>query len=819
MRRVLLTGWIAVFCIFSVFPGVERQVQAAVLSSGSSPSAQAVQIIRDRWGVPHIFGRTDADAFYGLGYITAEDRGFQMCLNRRIIQGRLAETVGLVRRSRRNQTSLDYDLRMRTFGFYRAAQQVVQALDSETLQMLQAYCDGVNAWFAQNRDRWNPMFQKLGFRPEPWTPADCIAVWWHMGQFFASDGTRDWIALQNARRGGSFGRGGRGLPGGRSGRTGSRRPFLQNRPAADDEAAVIQREDVSETWLRRVLDFARKHHLSPAGGAKIGQVHFSHAWVVGGKKTTTGAAVLVSDPQTLVRNPSMFYEWHLVGATFNVRGIGVPGSPMILIGFTSYVAWGLTALGADQADLFLLKTDPDHPNQYWFDGRWWPVQVREEVFRVRGGRPVRKQIRWTRFGPVVNDLVLGKPRGVLVVLKRIPICETDRETIQAALPMWRAQNAKEFHQALRLWRFPSANIVFGDREGHIGYRVLGAFPLRSPNDPSHGQMAHWVRTQEDDWQGFVPFDLLPHVLDPKSGILFSANHRPIGSWYPIPIGLRTGGGGDTVRSWRLRERLSAKKKFTPKDVLDVHYDAVNPARRTIVQLALWLRDHQSVSWNTNELRALQILERWYKEGAKSDLRCPGAALAMELDTFFRISATPLAAIYGGGESGLAYFLKTVSKRLATDSKARLKPMEIAFLRHSLQTGWERAVRKYGPDPKQWNRKALQMIMRRRMGYCDSLDGFPGVDSEYALSVPALTRVDGGTIASQLSESYTQWVPLDDPDRAKALLPIGASERPDSPWRTNRIEMWQKGKLYPAPLSREAVLRWKAEEIPVPPRRK
>lgn len=140
--------------------------------------AQEVQVQRDQWGIPHVFSETDAGAFYGLGYATAEDRAFQMTYSLRIIQGRLAEVVGEERQADRDDTSVDHDRKMRTFGFHRAAERTASGLDAQTRDLLQAYCDGVNAYFRDHRDDLHPLFARLGLEPEPWTPADCLMSWW-----------------------------------------------------------------------------------------------------------------------------------------------------------------------------------------------------------------------------------------------------------------------------------------------------------------------------------------------------------------------------------------------------------------------------------------------------------------------------------------------------------------------------------------------------------------------------------------------------------------------------------------------------------------
>jgi penicillin amidase len=634
----------------------------ALTCSAGSQEYGKVELLRDNWGIPHVFSDTDRGAMYGLGYATAQERGFQMTYGLRIMQGRLAEVIGSRQKGGRRETALDSDRKMRTFSWARAASQIASNLDPTTLGLLEAYCDGVNSSFAaqQKAGTLHPLFKKLEVTPEKWTPADCLLSWWHVAQYFAGDGTRDLMVWHN-----------RTQP-----QPGQRQPPQPSARWTDETTAVVQREDVSDEWVRAVEQFCSTHGLS---GVRAGPTNetpkFSHAWVVGGKKTTTGAAVLVSDPQTPVRNPSLWMEFHVKGKTFDARGMGMPGSPGLLLGFNRHVAWGLTALGADQADLFRLETSAEHPEEYRWNGQWRKMEIRTETIAVKGDAPTQLTIRQTHLGPVVTEFAFRQPGDPEVALKRIPVCETNRDTIQGVFAMMRAEDAKTFHKALADWRFPSANCVYGDDKGHIGFAVLGAFPVRSRSagDPG-GSEAMPGTSDTDDWQGFIPAALVPQVQDPGRGFLLSANHRAIGAFYPAPLGTSTGSMGDTIRSWRLRERLSAKERFSPADVLDVHYDTVNPARREIVRLGLHLRDAQPGVLSDASVKALAALEKWLSAGASSDLKNEHAELATRLSTFFRFVVTPLAQQYGGGESGLARFLKDASSRISRIRRPGLTKM-------------------------------------------------------------------------------------------------------------------------------------------------
>jgi penicillin amidase len=360
---------------------------------------------------------------------------------------------------------------------------------------------------------------------------------------------------------------------------------------------------------------------------------------------------------------------------------------------------------------------------------------------------------------------------------------------------------------LQAWSFPSANILFGDKKGAIGYWVLGALPIRPPHIESDGNKAYFAKSEADLWQGFIPFTFLPHVINPKRGYLISANHRPIQSFYPLNIGISTGSLGDTGRSWRLRERMEEKASFIPEEILNIHYDDVNPVKREILHLAYYMRDVQGVEFSANASNSLSYLTHWYKSGCQSDMDIPGTELANLIRPIFRMGRTELAAKYGGGNSGLVLFLKTAKQTLADQPEYEFPEEEVAFIQQTLETAWQTALRQYGNEPSNWPVRAQELIHHRTLGYYESLDGFPTLDPTYDLQFPLLDCIDGGTIRSQASQAYTQWVPLDDVDQALSLLPIGQDEHPDSPFRLVHYESWANGELHPAPITREAVEKY------------
>ncbi len=744
-----------------------------------------IDLIRDSWGIAHVYSDTDEGAMYGLGYAHAEDRSFQMYYFLRTIQGRLAEVIGDVATTDGKTTAVESDRLNRTMGFFRVAQTVADNLEPEARRFLEAYSEGVNGYLQESREDRHYLFDKYRLEPEPWTPAHSIVLWWHAAKWFAKNGLRDKIQDFDAA--------------------------VETRGSAIilDETAVVRREDVDDEWIARVNAFLAQKGIEPKASQPDEPPKFSHAWVIGGKLSTTGAATLVSDPQTPVWNPSFIYEFHMSGKTFNARGAGVAGSPIILIGFNEHVAWGMTALGADQADLFVLKTDDAHPNQYFHDGRWREMRVSSETIEIRGGPPQQLTLSETHHGPIVTDFLVPASKRP-AALRRVPMCEPDRDTVEAAIGMWRSKDVREFASSLPGWRFPTANVIFGDRQGDIGYWSLGALPVRSAKALAWGNLAHKGWDSSWEWQGMVPYDLLPHVINPKRGYLVSANHRTIQSFYGFPLGTNTGAAGDTDRGLRIKEKIAEhlqnERLFTPEDVLGIQYDGVNVAKREVVRLGFHLRDVLREELSPKAARALDHLEHWYRAGADSNTRVRGTELVNAMRFTFRRNVFPLADIYGGGVTGLAHFAQTISKRFLnnSNSKPEVTAEEKHFVNQVLATGWNQCVAKYGPNPEAWFSKAAEARQSEVLGYYTSLEHFPSLDPRFDVTAPNLRVTDGGTIWSQRAQSYTQYVPLHDTDSAKSILPMGLSERPRSPYRFSTVGGWATGELHPAPLSRDKV---------------
>ena len=771
-------------------------VVVALSSQGFLAGPQhPVEIVRDTWGIPHVFSDTDEGAMFGLGFATAQDRMLQMEYSRRVVQGRIAEMLGLV--GAPGKTTLDSDIKYRHMGTYEFLGTVVARLDDDTRSLLQAYADGVNHYL-RTTDDLHPLFAEIGIRPERWRPVDCLAVWNRIAVFFSPSWTGEAKQLHDVEA----------LL--RDGLTQEQAiAALTSERVIDEAAAVVQRADADPEFLAALDAYVERLGIDDASALWASSEPvptFSHAWVVGGSRTATGAAVLHSDPQTTVRNPSIWYEAHVAGETFDARGIGVAGCPGFLIGWNRTVAWGATALGADLADIFRLDTSGRARDSYVYDGATHAIESRQETIAVRGGRPATITVKRTHIGPVVTDLVTHALPGEEYVLRTIDQYYDDRHTVQGLFGMMRAADARELGAALADWFSPGVHTLFGDSDGTIGYWTNAGIPVRSPLSPFGGSAAQDGSTDAANWVDIIPHELLPHVVDPSSGVIFSGNHLPVGSWYPLSLGVGTGGSGDSQRSWRLRELLSGDTIYTPEDVLAMHFDDVNAAIRSILR-AGYHAAGMGQPLSEAAKQCLDVLAEWYAAGAHCDSDEPTFAAAYHISRGFRQpQAGELHERYGGGDGGLCAFLKDLNGRLDANDTLLLDDAELAYIDASLASGWETAVSKYGPNPDRWRDAFRSTTATLALPYGVNLEGFPTLDRGLGLASAPLSDPEGATIWAQPGNSYSQWVDLADVDASLALLPIGISERPDSATYLSEKAAWETGDLRSAPLDRTAVER-------------
>ncbi|QQK81729.1 penicillin acylase family protein [Salicibibacter cibi] len=469
----------------SGLPQVEGEYEASGLAS-------EVDVYRDENGVPHIEADNDEDLYYAQGFVTAQDRMFQMDLSRRQASGMLSEVVG--------EDALDSDRYFRTFGLRRAAEDSLDAYDEETLAVLEAYADGVNDYISHmHTENERPVeFQLLGYEPEPWTVLDSLTI----GKFMAYDlggnwqgqAFRHWLA-NNA----------------------SEEEALDLMPTYPNDGPVIM--DTAKN-----MDIDIEESFADAGSYQPKPFNGSNNWVVSGEHTESGAPLLGDDPHLGLDTPSIWYETHLNSPSVNVTGVIFAGVPGIILGHNEDIAWGVTNVGPDVQQLYMEQQNPDDPNQFLYEDEWYDAKVVEEFIEVDGyDKPFLHETIITRHGPLISEY--SHEKGVIgdeALALKWTAHESSTE-MQALIGMNRADDWESFSTALEHFHAPAQNFVFADTDGDIGYRANGKIPIRTDDDDALFPVPGW--TGDHDWEGYIPWDELPTIENPESGMISTANNQ------------------------------------------------------------------------------------------------------------------------------------------------------------------------------------------------------------------------------------------------------------------------------------------------------
>jgi penicillin amidase len=650
---------------------------------------QSVQIGRDKWGVPYISAPRMHDLLFAQGYVTAQDRLFQMELSRRITQGRLAETFG----AGNNNEFIEADTLLRTLGIYRAIQTQISQLDPQTRAEFQAYTDGVNAFIATHSDRLPLEFTILGIKAEPWTIADSVAVEANvvlaLNDSWYFKYTR---ALILARIGPS-------LTAMLFPAYPAQNPTLFSTANSKAESSALS---VGNTPDAAFLDatengMAALHTLLGNIGSTLG----SNNWVVDGTKTTTGKPLLANDPHLAISVPSTWYEVALHSGNFNVIGFSLPGVPGIVIGHNATIAWGVTDVGADTSDLYIEQLDPQHhPGQYLYDKHWLPLQTHQETILVRDqSQPVTITVAATRHGPILNY--------ALDDLKQYATVSIKWTLLQ---PAYHPFNFLQLDMATNWSQFSSAvstislclNFVYADTSGNIGYRMSGLLPIRSQDNrtlPVDGS------TTAHEWQGFFPPHQMPTLFNPPSHVIVTANNRIVPDNYPIYIATDWDSG---YRAQRITDLLTAMPRLSIADYERMQADvyAIPASILTPYFIAAGQNTHDSVT-----ALAVQLLKQWNYTLSRNSI---GATIyEMTTSALLRKMLDPLLgahlySIYQMNytDSGFFTFLINVVRSpqhafFATAVGNTTNAQRDALIACAMHDTIQHLQKRYGSDPNLW----------------------------------------------------------------------------------------------------------------------
>ncbi len=532
----------------------------------------SVQVIRDSYGVPHIYAQNLRDLFFAQGYVHAQDRLWQMDFQRRIGHGRLSEIFG--------KGTLEIDRIQRILGIGRSAQQDLGAVNEETARALESYARGVNAFIHTHQNRLPFEYVLLRARPDPWCPLDTL-VWGKMLQW---DLSNDWFKILFRQQ-------------------------LIDCVGAERAADLIP--DYSGGYLFGGTPLSNNlacAHVDPNPDSALGTVVESsmaeglgtNAWVVGASRSASGKPLLANDTHLSFGMPGTWYEIGLHCPGYQCVGMSLPGTIGVIIGHNERIAWGMATSRARVQDIYLEQVHPGNPYEYRVGDHYEPFQVIQEDIRIRGQpEPVKVEVLISRHGPIINDLdERSRQFSQPMALKWMPASRPST-LINAVLDLNRAQNWDDFTRALRAWDSPMQTVLYADVDDNIGSYCVGAVPLRACG-PTATPIPGW--DNEHEWIGTIPFEKLPHQFNPASDIIISANSRPVDEKYPYYLAPEW---CTFTRERRIAALLNARERLTCDDLAEIQGDVFSSVAQRFVPLLLAVQTEQK------EVReAQEFLARW-----------------------------------------------------------------------------------------------------------------------------------------------------------------------------------------------------------------
>lgn len=709
-----------------------------------------VEILRDKWGVAHIYAKTVPDLFFAQGFVAAQDRLYQIEIWRRTGAGELAEVFGPDYASR--------DRIARLVRFRGDVDAEWASYSSQSREIAGAFTSGINAYVEQNRDRLPIEFELLEFEPGVWEPEHVLLriagllMVRNVSQEIARakmvaqlgpDMTQEWYPTDPPRR-------------------------LRPDPEVD---------------LAGIDDRVTREYRSAVSIPVLYRQDGSNNWVVSSKLSATGAPLLASDPHRPVILPSLRYLVHLNGPGWNVIGSGEPALPGVAIGHNDRVGWGFTIVQYDVADLFVERTNPSIRDQYLYDGDWIDMQVEREEIRIKGyDRPQEVELKFTRNGPVIWE----DPENERVVALRWAGQEPGTAGYLGSLALDQVRNWDEFVDAMRAWKVPSENIVYADVEGNIGWIPAGLMPVREGWSGLLPVPAHSGRYR---WSGFRAIEDFPQIKNPPSGYVATANHNILPDGYPHELGFDWSA---PYRFERIDEVLRSRSEFTMEDFKRLQHDETSlPARELVGMLG-------ESSARTSE--AARVFDGWdFVLGANSSAAALFESWLRRLPSKYVASQAPPDA----RELIERYVQlpRVISGLRALSSGARGEIMGEA-----LDEAYAELAATLEADPARWRWGDLHKIgfrhplsnsaARKRVFDLEAVerggDGF----------TPNATRGPGYSQSS--GASYRHILDFADWDRSVFTSTPGQSGQPASPHYSDLLSMWAGGQYAPLVFSREAV---------------
>ncbi len=751
-----------------------------------------VEVVRNTHNVPHIFGESDPDVFFALGFAHAQDRLWQMQMLRRTAQGRLSEMFG--------RRTLRIDEMMRRLDLYGLARSSLPVQDPETQAALAAYSEGVNAWLRvtneRARGRSAPEFFVFSAEMPLWQPADSLAILKLLNVQLNSQ-----ISLEVLRARASL-----LVPPERL------RDLMPDAPGT----GVTALPDYAQIFPGIAPDTRITHLDDPlwpfAPPALAGA---SNSFAATPERAAADGALLANDPHLELTAPALMYLARLELQSGAVIGATIPGIPAVLSGRSEALGWGITSAYVDDTDIFIEQLNPDNPAQYRSPDGWAEFETRGSIIRIRDEDPVTLTLRWTENGPVLSgtlfDLGTITPPGHVAALGWSAMEPADT-TMSAAMRLMRAQTIEEAIAAGELYVGPAQNLMLATRE-RIAMQTIGRMPRRNANHETQGRMPAPGWKPENRWIGTLPYSANPRFLDPESGILGNTNNKMLERPFPLHV---SHDWGDTQRINRFMHLMRQRNVHTRDSFIEAQLDTVSPAARLLLPLVaadLWFSGEAAPAGTRAHLRqrALRLLADWNGE-MNEHLPEPliyAAWMRHLQERLIRDEMGPLAEAFTHVEP---IFIERVFRDTEgagewcniVQSSVRETCTEIAI--NALDEALLRLTEKYGENVESWRWGDAHMAMHRHgvLGEVPLLRYFVNIRQSTSGGDHTLMRArtagrEPEPFANIHASVYRGVYDFADPESSVFILSTGQSGHPLSRHYDDLGDLWRRGEYIPMTL--------------------
>ena len=770
-----------------------------------------VQVVRDAHGVPHISAESLQDLFFAQGFITAQDRLWQMDVTRRAMAGEMAEIFPAqgapagpatrINGTPASATWVDYDKQQRILQLRTVAERVAAQLQQPEAGFFEAYARGVNAYIEQQKNNLPIEFRVLGYSPRPWRPADSVLIGVGMSQLlnpqyemeykreriaqllppdlmadlYPPDSPRDHAPASD---GGSIGK------------------WVPEKKAAQNNLEPGSGfTNLKANFLARMISISG---VLGVDSSCEGCVPGSNNWVVSGAHTTTGKPLLSNDMHLPHRVPGVWYEAHLHSAGFNVEGFTLPGMPFVIVGHNQRIAWGYTNLNPDVQDLFIENFNAR--GEYETPAGWKLPEKFHEVIHVKGKPDEQFDVAVTRHGPIINQLLPGETR-------QIALQWLIYDTRAIDIPLFRlnsAQNWEQFHKALSTFATPSQNVVYGDVDGNIGYQPMGFMPVRASGD---GTVPVSGADGKHDWTGYLDFDKLPAVYNPPGGIIATANARITPSGYPYLLASQW---FPPYRTERIYQVLRSGRKFSPADMLALQTDITSNYDRLFAQeFAAAIAQSSKATDRTRQ--AAEILKQWdgrMEKDAAAPAIVAGARRAL-WELLLRAKLGDHWKQYEWSEQSVAL------ENIITNKPARWLPPEYTNFNDLLTAAVHQGLKDAPPDLKSWKYGEQYPVVINHPLF-SVIPGMKGV------AAPGTNPQSGGgmtvkQVGRGFGPSERMTVDFSNLDGSTFNLVQGESGQLFSPYYMDHWDAWYNNRTFTLAFSDAAVQQTKAHALTLEPK--